>query len=148
VKTYFDSSALVKIYVSEQHSDRVRREVVAARQVPVTRLHVLEIANALRVLTDRSLLTEDQSHALLDQFADDRQAQRLADASPDWGKVFHEAVQLSARDARNTLCRSLDVLHVALAIEIGCTRFVTGDPRQLAVARASGLKVLDIRESR
>lgn len=145
MKTYFDSSALVKIYVNEDHSDRARREVVAARQVPVTWLHVLEIGNALRILTGRSLLTEKESLALLDQFEDDRQAQRLADASPDWPKVFHEAVQLSRRHAMKTLCRSLDVLHVAAAIEIGCTKFVSGDQRQLAVARAAGLKAVDIR---
>ncbi|HEY5550685.1 MAG TPA: type II toxin-antitoxin system VapC family toxin [Opitutaceae bacterium] len=145
MKTYFDSSALVKIYVNEEHSDRARREVVSARQVPLTWLHILEIGNSLRVLAGRSALTSEEAHAHLDNFEDDRQAQRLADISPDWPNVFHEAVQLSQRHAEKLLCRSLDVLHVSSAVELGCTRLVSADARQLALARAVGLKVVDIR---
>ncbi len=145
VKVYFDSSALVKIYVTEAHSDRARREAQTVPQLPLTWLHVLEIGNALRVLAGRKLLTADESRALLDQFEDDRQAQRLADVSPDWPKVFHEAVQLSRRHAEKLLCRSLDVLHVAAAVEVGCARFVSADERQLALAKAAGLKPVDIR---
>ena len=43
-----------------------------------------------------------------------------------------------------TLARSLDLLHVAAAHVTSCTRFVSGDDRQLAVAKASGLEVVDI----
>lgn len=145
MKTYFDSSALVKIYVNEPNSERARQEVVAARQVPVTWLHTLEIGNTLRVLAGRSALTSEEAHAHLGHFDDDRQAQRLADVSPDWPKVFHEAVQLSKRHAEKLLCRSLDVLHVAIAVELGCTRLVSADGRQLALARTVGLTVVDIR---
>lgn len=145
MKTYFDSSALVKIYVNEPNSEQARREVVASRQVPVTWLHRLEVGNALLVLAGRSALTSEEAHGHLDHFDDDRQAQRLADVSPDWPKVFHEAVQLTRHHAEKLLCRSLDVLHVAIAIELGCTRLVSADGRQLALARAVGLKAVDIR---
>ena len=37
--------------------------------------------------------------------------------------------------------RSLDILHVASALVLGSTSFVTFDRRQAALARASGLKV-------
>ena len=37
---------------------------------------------------------------------------------------------------------SLDVLHVASAQVLGCRRFVSYDERQLALAKAAGLRVL------
>jgi predicted nucleic acid-binding protein len=145
MKVYFDSSALVKIYISEAHSERARREAQAVPQLPLTWLHTLEVGNALRVLTGRKLLTAEEARGLLEQFEDDRQAQRLADAALDWPKVFHESVQLSRRHAARLLCRSLDVLHVAAAVELGCKRFVSADERQLALSEAIGLKAVDIR---
>jgi hypothetical protein len=44
-----------------------------------------------------------------------------------------------------TLARTLDVLHVAALIEIGCEALVSGDERQTALAKAEGLRALDIR---
>ncbi|MCW5550177.1 MAG: type II toxin-antitoxin system VapC family toxin [Opitutaceae bacterium] len=148
MKVYFDSSALVKIYVTEAHSDRARAEARAVPQLPLTWLHTLETGNALRVLVGRKLLTAEEARALLDDFEDDRQAQRLAEVTPDWPKVFHESVQLSRRHAAKLLCRSLDIMHVALAVELGCNRFVSADERQLALAQAVGLKPVDIRQAR
>ena len=146
MKVYFDSSALVKIYVTEAHSDRARREAQAVPQLPLTWLHTLEVGNAFRVLAGRKLLTSDEVRALMEQFEDDRQAGRLADVAPDWLKIFHESAQLSRRHAEKLLCRSLDILHVALAVELGCARFVSSDARQLALVQAAGLKPIDIRQ--
>ena len=44
-----------------------------------------------------------------------------------------------------TLAGSLDLLHVAAAHLTGCTTFVSGDERQLTVAKATGLAVVDIK---
>ena len=148
MKVYFDSSALVKIYVTEAQSERARSEAQAVPQLPLTWLHTLEVGNALRVLTGRKLLTAAEARALLDQFEDDRQTQRLADVALEWPKVFHEAEQLSRRHSAQLLCRSLDILHVAVAAELGCTRFVSADGRQLALAKAAGLKPVDIRQAK
>lgn len=146
MKVYFDSSALVKIYVTEAHSGRARREAQAVPQLPLTWLHTLEVGNAFRVLNGRKLLTAAEARALMDQFEDDRQAGRLAEVAPDWPKVFHESAQHSRRHAEKLLCRSLDILHVAIAVELGCARFVSADARQLALAQAAGLKPIDIRQ--
>ena len=59
--------------------------------------------------------------------------------------VFARALELSARHAVTLLCRSLDVLHVAAALELGCSRFVSGDDRQLALAAAEGLDPVDVK---
>ncbi|MBI2517836.1 MAG: type II toxin-antitoxin system VapC family toxin [Opitutae bacterium] len=148
MKTYFDSSALVKIYVTEAHSDRARKEAQAVPQIPFTWLHTLEVGNALRVLAGGGLLSAEESRALLGQMEDDQQAQRLVSMTMEWPKVFHDAVQLSRGHAARLLCRSLDILHVAVAAELGCARFVSADDRQLALAKAAGLKPVDIRQAR
>lgn len=146
MKTYFDSSALVKLYVTEEHSARARREAQMLAQLPCTWLHLLEVGNALRVLAGRKLLTADETRRLLAQMETDRQARRLADVTLDWPKVFQDALQLSQAHASKLLCRSLDILHVATAVELGCARFLSSDERQLALAKAAGLKIVDVRQ--
>ena len=148
MKLYFDSSALVKIYVTEAFSERARREVQSVAQLPFTWLHQLEVTNALQVLAGRKLLSAEESRRLLDQLEDDRQAGRLAETALDWPKVFHESVQLSRQHSARLLARSLDIVHVAAAVELACERFVSADERQLSLARLAGLKPVDIRTGR
>jgi hypothetical protein len=50
--------------------------------------------------------------------------------------------------ATRLLCRSLDILHVAAALELGCTRLVSGDDRQLALAKIVGLAPIDVKRKR
>lgn len=43
-----------------------------------------------------------------------------------------------------TLSRTLDILHVATLIELGCDGLVSGDERQLSLAKAERIRTLDI----
>jgi predicted nucleic acid-binding protein len=144
VRSYLDTSALVAVYVNEAHSRRARREARSAGQVPFTALHHLELANALRLLRGRRLIDDAQLAQLSAHVEEDREAGRLLDAPVDLHRVFDRARELSAAHAARLLCRSLDVLHVASALELGCRRFVSGDDRQLALARRLGREVADI----
>ena len=58
--------------------------------------------------------------------------------------VFAKSCNLAQQHSARLLCRSLDILHVACALDLACDRFVSGDDRQLRLARATGLKVVDI----
>lgn len=59
----------------------------------------------------------------------------------DLAEVHLEAESL-ARDHAPTLgTRTLDILHVAAATLLESSRFVTGDRRQAALAKAVGLEV-------
>ena len=73
------------------------------------------------------------------------QNQRLVPVSLDLDRVFTEAGELSRKYAAKFLARSLDLLHIAAAHVALCTTFVSADDRQLAVAKASGLRTLDIK---
>ncbi len=143
--TYIDSSALVPVYVPERFSENARRALRAASQAPFTQLHELEVPNAFELLVGRSLITRIECRAIQAQLQQDIDNQRLLHLSIDLEGVFVKACELSRAYAARLLARSLDVLHVAAAHLATCTRFVSADDRQLALAKATGLKVVDIK---
>jgi len=51
-------------------------------------------------------------------------------------------VNLSTRHTPTLGTRTLDLLHVAAALELGCTDFLSFDNRQRQAAQAEGLNVL------
>jgi predicted nucleic acid-binding protein len=143
--TYFDSSALVPLYVPEPFSAGAREETRKAKQLPYTALHRLEVPNAFELLVGRRAITADEHRAVLQQLQDDLQSQRLMTLSLDLERVFADAADLSRRYSAKFLSRSLDLLHVASAHLALCRKFVSADDRQLRVARATGFTVVDIR---
>lgn len=145
---YFDTSALVALYVSEAHSRLARREAQAAGQIPFTSLHDLELGNALQLLRGRDLIDGRQLQQLSNHVAEDRDAGRLVETPLDLHRVFTRARELSAAHSARVLCRSLDVLHVASALELGSRRFISGDDRQLLLAKALDLETVDIKGPR
>jgi predicted nucleic acid-binding protein len=56
--------------------------------------------------------------------------------------VFVRAVKLSAAHTENSGARSLDLLHVAYALELKTDLFLSADGRQARVAKAEGLKTI------
>jgi predicted nucleic acid-binding protein len=145
VTTYVDSSALVPIYVPERFSTAARSAVRQAGQVPFTALHDLEVPNAFELLVGRELMTRDECRSIQEQLNDDLENERLMRTSVDLDQVFTQAIELSRLYTAKHLARSLDLLHVAAAHVATCTTFVSADDRQLAVAKASGLKVIDVK---
>lgn len=145
---YFDTSALVAVYVTEIHSKAARRALRAQGPIPFTPLHRLELRNAFELLVGRSLLSTGERDAIAIQVQDDRQAGRLIDTAIDWDTTFARAVDLSIAHTRRHLTRSLDLLHVALAIEIGCRTIVSGDRRQLTLSRSLELRSINISRGR
>jgi predicted nucleic acid-binding protein len=145
VTTYVDSSVLVAVYVPERFSKSARSTIRKAGQVPFTALHQLEVPNAFELLVGRGLITREQCRAILEQLQDDLDNNRLAASAIDLDRVFIDASELSRLHTAQLLARSLDLLHVAAAHVMGCSTFVSADDRQQAVAKASGLTVVDIK---
>lgn len=85
---YFDSSALVAVYVTEAYSARARRELRKHGRVPWTLLHDLEVRNALRLLHGRRHIEEAELHGLLGHIDDDLQRGRLARPVIDLAAAF------------------------------------------------------------
>ena len=143
--SYVDSSVLVAIYVPELTSARARRQVRASGSVPWSQLHDIEVRNALRLLCGRKVLSAADLAAVLAQLDDDIDAGRLLRVEVDWPVVFARAQALSEAHTATVLSRSLDILHVALAVELGCTQLVSADHRQVRLARLARLRAVEVR---
>lgn len=128
---YVDSSALLKRYVDE-HDSEAAVGLMASDPVLVTsRLTEIEVRRNLTRLLDGSALL-----AARRQLATDLDAFALI-------ALDVTTCSQAARIAEETLCRSLDSLHLAAAIRAGrATALCTFDQRQATTARALGLAVL------
>ena len=139
---YFDTGILLKAYVAEKDSaaaDAMILEVAAP--IPFTHLHEIELRTALRVKRGRGEIADGELKLALRDLQEDINAGRLKKPIYDLPDVFRKAEELSAKHATATLCRSLDILHVATAVVIGSMNFFTFDARQASLATRAGLKV-------
>jgi|688.fasta_scaffold570210_2 predicted nucleic acid-binding protein len=140
---YFDTGVLLKLYLPEPRATEAIEFVNAVPDKPlVNDLHELEIRSALRQKVGRGELTQTECFTLLAQLETDF-ANGVHDRVPvSWNDVFATAESLSASYGVETLCRTLDTLHVALALQCGATEFCTFDVRQSRMAEAAGLTVI------
>jgi predicted nucleic acid-binding protein len=145
VSLYYDSGVLVKLYVREDLSDDVTRFVARRGQaVAVNRLHELEIRNALRLKRFRDEIDDVQLAASLGMIAADFAERRLIRHEADWQVIHDEAERLSAVAGATVGVRTIDVIHIAAALTQMATGLVSLDQRQLAAARMSGLRVVEL----
>ena len=105
-------------------------------------LHAIEISNAIRLKRFRRKITKAEEAAAIRVFRADVDAGRLARPDYDLAEVFIRAERLSVKHSGNIGARSLDVLHVAAALECGCTSLASFDIRQRKIAALAGLKVI------
>jgi predicted nucleic acid-binding protein len=143
LKTCFDTGLLIKAYVPENGSELVDLLLRSSTvPVPFTHLHSVEARTALRLKRFRSELTAEELSGALDAIDADLASGLLSRPDYDLAAVFDGADALSERFAVRTGARSLDILHVAAAIEIRAERFASLDLRQRAVAKAAGMSVV------
>jgi predicted nucleic acid-binding protein len=67
-------------------------------------------------------------------------ARLLVHTSVEWTNVFRRADELSDKHARPAPERTIDLLHVAIAIESGTQNFLSFDNRPRLLAKAAGLR--------
>jgi predicted nucleic acid-binding protein len=139
-----DSSALVALYFPEAASRAVARAIERA-PIPFTFLHELELKNGLALKKFRDEATDAEIHGTLRLIEEDLAAGRLFAPALDWTKCWRRACEWSLQHSGTIGTRSLDVLHVAAATELGATRFVSLDERQRKMAALVGLPLAIIR---
>lgn len=143
MKTYVDTSLLVKAFVLENDSEvAVRLLEGLGEPFAYSHLHELEIPNAIRLKRFRGEITPTQETAAIRAFRADVDAGRFQRLAYDLPTVFALAETLSAKHASTVGARSLDLWHVAAAVEAGCTAFASLDARQRTVAQRCRLRVL------
>ena len=140
---YVDPSALLKLYLHEPDSRAMamwRAKITGP--LAVTHHGRVELINGLALAAHRGFLPAAAFQAALAALDDDFEQGRYTPADLLWRAVLKRAADLSRAHTPALGTRSLDVLHVASALELGLKRFVTFDTRQSQLALAAGLKVV------
>src|SRR5262249_28617602 len=138
---YADPSALLKLYLHEPESaamSRWRRRTHGA--LPLTEHGQLEIVNGICLARFRKLISPAAMRDALASLEEDWADGRFTRVDILWRATLRRATDLSRAHTAGLGCRTLDILHVAAALELGMRRFVTFDDRQRRLARIAGLK--------
>lgn len=142
-RVYVDPSALRSLYVHDDRSLRFCRwRQRLGGSLPLTRFGRSEIVNSAQLAVHRKLIDADTARAALADFEGDLSEGRLTLVDALWRRTLDLAAELSARHTPRLGTRTLDVLHVATAVVLGTTHFVSYDQRQSTLAKTLGLKTL------
>jgi predicted nucleic acid-binding protein len=145
LKVYFDTGLLVKLYLTEQNSLEATA-LIHSYGTPICfcGLQQTELRNALYRKCGRREITERQLAMALKDIQADMDGGVLQMPDIEWPEVWTNADRLTAKYALATQCRTLDVLHVAVVMQLDIKTFGTTDVRQMVIARKAGLKVVSL----
>lgn len=102
----------------------------------------LELTNGIGLAAYRGIITDKIHYAAMAALDDDFVQGRYKQGDLLWRATLKRAGELSRKHTRSIGCRSLDILHVASALELELKHFATFDARQQQLARAAGLKTI------
>ncbi len=141
-EAYPDSSFLVSLHRADSHYAAANSFLKkAALSLAFTPLHRIEVRNAWRNAVARGDMTAFDCRIAFRQIDDDLREGLLVHTPVDWTEVFQRAEELSAKQAGRDGQRTIDLLHVSLALECRAKIFLTFDTRQRKLAQAAGLRV-------
>lgn len=144
--TYVEPSALIKLYLHQTESAAMTGWRARTRgALPLTPHARVEILNALSLAVFRRQIDAAARDDAVRSFDEDIAGGRYSHADVLWRSALRRAAELSLESTADIGCRSLDVLHVACALELGLPNFLTFDLRQRRLARAAGLKTVSLR---
>ena len=139
---YPDSSFVVSLVCRDTHSDEAAGYMERTAQALLfTPLHRIEARNAVRNAVGRGEITAPEQRAAFRQLDEDLDDGLLVHTPVGWTDAFRRADELSERHAATEGQRTIDLLHVAIALESGAKIFLSFDQRQRKLAKAAGLKV-------
>lgn len=140
---YADPSALLKLYIHQPESARMSLWRARAHgPLTVTHHGRVEIINGICLAGFRRDVTPEAMADALASFDEDFSDGRYVQADILWRAALQRAADLSRRHTAALGCRSLDVLHVASALELQAKNFLTFDGRQQKLAQVAGMKAV------
>ena len=141
---YADTGFICSLYAPDANTGSAC-ECMEKQRAPVcfSWLNQVEFRNALRLRIFRKEMSNIQRDHSLNLLLADLSSGVFRNVEPAHSNVLIEAERLSAQHSQKIGTRSLDILHVAMAIVLGCERFLSFDRRQIKLAKAAGLKVLN-----
>ena len=138
---YADTSLLVSLYLADANTPQALASVAASgRPLLLTSWQQFELENALQLRLFRRESSRADLAEAETRLTEDLAAGVVVPVTLSMSSVLPIARQLTARHTALVGCRAFDVFHVAAAVHLRASRFLTFDVRQLALARAAGLR--------
>ena len=140
---YLDTSSLVALYFPEQKTEALVAHL-RGRPIPLafTSLHEVEFTNGMQLKLFRKEARPEAVAATLDLVRSDIEAGALRQVQLPWPTIFSTTLRLSLAHSRSFGTRTLDLLHIAAALAVESSEFITSDDRQAKAAGKAGLKVV------
>ncbi len=157
MRVYADTSFVVKLIAREAGTDEAVAQFrrLGRPALPFLPLHALEAENAIRARAfdlrnsvgsrERSQVTRDAA-AALHRLSHLSARGALVETSGDWDAACARARSLSLKHTETTGAKSLDLLHLAFAIELECELFLSTDACQARIAAAEGMEVVFVKD--
>lgn len=142
---YADTGFICSLYAPDANTERALNLMEKQRKpICFSWLNQVEFRNALRLRVFRKEISSHERDRSLNLLLADLSAGVFENVELSQSNVLIETERLSARHSEKLGTRSLDILHVAMAVVLGCERFLSFDIRQVKLARAAGLKVVNL----
>jgi predicted nucleic acid-binding protein len=139
-----DTSFLYSLYIVDVHTTRARARLSRIRRpdaLALSPFHEYELPNAIRLSVFRSLRDATTGNAILAAFEADLAAGLFERPTCNLASVLQEGKRLSSIYTGNGGHRALEILHVAAALHLGATEFLSFDQNQRQLAVAAGLTI-------
>lgn len=137
-----DTSFLISVYGNDANTPRAHSYLKKARApITISLLNGFELANALRLAEFRKLIPSGHAEMLLREYHQDLEEGRIVEYPCNLAALFKQAHRLSQDHTSREGHRGFDILHVAAALEIGASAFLTFDRMQSKLAKAVKLEI-------
>ncbi|MCB1226632.1 MAG: type II toxin-antitoxin system VapC family toxin [Verrucomicrobiales bacterium] len=140
--TYADTGFVCSLLAPDANTAAAVKRM-RSQKLPLawTWLHEVEFRNAARLRVFQNEMSQAEADRTLQTQLADLAAGVYSRLLPDQTALLSETERLSAQHSARIGTRSLDVLHVAAALVLGATEFLTFDKHQAKLAKAAGLRV-------
>lgn len=139
---YPDTSFLVSLYTLDTNSEAAAKKMGRPLgAIFLSHLTELELTNALQQRIFRKELKATQVQAATRLFQADLHEGVYEPRPVATGAVYERALRLSRKWTATMGVRTLDILHVAIALEMKVDGILTFDRLQAKLARAEGLEI-------
>lgn len=139
---YIDSSALAKLYVPELESELLDHFLRGRSDLMISELSITEVISAVARRRREGALDANQANRIRDAVLSDAGSGsfRRLDLTP----AIHRQAERLLLSTESVPLRTLDALHIALAVSGEARRVITFDGRMAEAAVLHGLQVVDL----
>lgn len=140
---YCDTSFLVSLFAQDTNTEEAISKISHADAPLVwTSFHNLEMQTALASRVGRRQSSQSDLNSIFAEINAQRSVDGyFRDHDIFWSAAIASATALSIEHGSTTLNRTLDVLHVAICLQLDITKFWSFDIRQNTLAANLGLEV-------